>query len=94
MQTWDLRTLAVEPHRPEILQSARGEGRSIALRLPAGDSLQEHEVHERAYVVVTDGAVEFANAAGDSVSGGPASWRCSSPVSATRYVPWRTPACC
>lgn len=71
MQTWDLRTLAVEPRKPEILQSARGEGRSIALHLPAGESLQEHEVHERAYVVVTDGAVEITDAAGRPVRGGP-----------------------
>ncbi|MBA2513627.1 MAG: cupin domain-containing protein [Solirubrobacterales bacterium] len=71
MQTWDLRTLSVAPRKPEILQSARGEGRSIALHLPAGDSLQEHEVHERAYVVVTEGAVDFADAAGASISAGP-----------------------
>ena len=70
MQTWDLRTLPVEPHKPEILQSARGEGRSIALSLPAGEALQEHEVHERAYVVVTDGTVEIADADGRSTPAG------------------------
>jgi|SRR5215208_5291831 len=58
MEHWDLRTLDVEPHKPKILHSARGEARSIAIHLPAGDALQEHEVHERAYLVVIDGDVE------------------------------------
>jgi len=66
MEHWDLRTLAVEPHQPKILHSARGEARSILINLPAGEELQEHEVHERAYVVVIDGEVEI-----EAVSGGP-----------------------
>jgi quercetin dioxygenase-like cupin family protein len=71
MQTWDLHTVAVEPHKPEILQSARGEGRSILLNLPAGEVLGEHEVHERAYVTVAEGTVVFEDASGASVTGGP-----------------------
>ena len=58
MEHWDLRALDVEPHHPRILHSARGEARSIAIQLPSGESLQEHEVHERAYLVVVDGEVE------------------------------------
>ena len=58
MEHWDLRSLAVEPHHPEVLHSARGEARSIAIALPAGEELQDHEVHERAYLVVIDGEVE------------------------------------
>jgi quercetin dioxygenase-like cupin family protein len=69
MEHWDLRALDVEPHRPRILHSARGEARSIAIELPAGESLQEHEVHERAYVVVIDGEVEVGNDGG-TTSGG------------------------
>ena len=65
MEHWDLRSLDVAPHRPRILHSARGEARSIAIQLVEGDSLQEHEVHERAYLVVVDGEVEV-----NSVSGG------------------------
>jgi quercetin dioxygenase-like cupin family protein len=68
MEHWDLRALDVEPHHPRILHSARGEARSIAIELPAGESLQEHEVHERAYVVVIDGDVEVGNG-GESISG-------------------------
>jgi len=68
MRTWDLRTLDVEPHKPEILQSDRGEGRSIAIHLPAGEVLQEHEVHERAYLVVVDGTVELTDGDGGATS--------------------------
>ena len=31
MDHWDLTTLAVEPRHPQILQSARGEARAIAI---------------------------------------------------------------
>jgi quercetin dioxygenase-like cupin family protein len=70
MQHWDLRSLDVQPHKPKILHSARGEARSIAIHLPAGEELQEHEVHERAYLVVVDGGVEVADG-GERVEGGP-----------------------
>ena len=63
MEHWDLRTLEVEPHQPKILHSARGEARSILINLPAGEELQEHQVHERAYVVVIDGEVELGGPA-------------------------------
>ena len=39
MEHWNLRELDVEPHQPKILHSARGEARSIALHLPAGEEL-------------------------------------------------------
>jgi quercetin dioxygenase-like cupin family protein len=70
MQYWDLRTLDVEPHQPLILHSARGEARSIAISLPQGELLREHQVHERAYLVVVDGDVQVDNG-GEPVSGGP-----------------------
>ena len=57
MQHWDLTSLDLEPHKPQILQSDRGEGRAIAIALPAGERLQDHEVHERAYLIVADGTV-------------------------------------
>ena len=72
MEHWDLRELPVEPHRPEVLHSSRGEARSIAIALPAGEVLQEHEVHERAYLVVVEGEVEVELPDGHgAVSGGP-----------------------
>ena len=70
MEHWDLRTLDVQPHHPQILHSSRGESRTIAIHLPAGEELQDHEVHERAHLVVIDGEVEVGRDGG-SVSGGP-----------------------
>ena len=69
MEHWDLRALDVEPHHPKILHSARGEARSILINLPAGEELQEHQVHERAWVVVAAGEVEFEQD-GSTVAGG------------------------
>jgi redox-sensitive bicupin YhaK (pirin superfamily) len=69
MDHWDLPSLDVAPRHPQILQSARGEGRAIVIHLPAGEQLQDHEVHERAYLSVVDGEVEVA--ASETVSGGP-----------------------
>jgi quercetin dioxygenase-like cupin family protein len=70
MEHWDLRTLDVQPHQPQILHSSRGESRTIAIHLPAGERLQDHEVHERAHLVVVDGEVHV-DADGASVRGGP-----------------------
>src|SRR3954453_8557511 len=70
MESWDLKTVAVEPHQPRILASAE-DARTILLHLPGGEELQEHEVHERARVLVVDGEVEVAEAESDSVSAGP-----------------------
>ena len=70
METWDVTDLAVEAGKPEILASD-GEGRVIAIELPAGDRLGEHQVHERAWVVVVSGAVEIGVPGGETVSGGP-----------------------
>jgi quercetin dioxygenase-like cupin family protein len=69
MEHWDLHTLGIEPRHPQILHSARGEARSIVINLPAGERLQDHEVHERAHLVVIDGEVEIEAGAG-AVSGG------------------------
>lgn len=57
MEHWDLTSLDLEPHQPQVLQSA-DEGRSIAIALPAGEALQDHEVHEHAWLVVVAGEVE------------------------------------
>jgi len=59
METWDIRSLEVEPHKPLILRSDE-ETRAIAIQLPAGEELQEHQVHERAYLIVIDGEVEVS----------------------------------
>ncbi len=66
MEHWDLTGLDVEPRRPQILDSKRGESRTIALKLEAGEGLAEHQVHERAHVIVIEGEVEIGD-----VTGGP-----------------------
>jgi quercetin dioxygenase-like cupin family protein len=68
VDTWNLNELEVEPHAPKVLDS-EVEGRAIVINLPAGEQLQEHQVHERAWVVVADGDVEFEED-GRTVSGG------------------------
>jgi mannose-6-phosphate isomerase-like protein (cupin superfamily) len=70
VRSWDLISIEAPPHQPEILASAE-DARTIVLRLPAGEELQEHEVHERARVVVVDGEIDVTTAAGEAVSAGP-----------------------
>jgi quercetin dioxygenase-like cupin family protein len=69
MKSWDLKTVEAEPHQPEILASAE-DARTILLHLPAGEELQEHEVHERARVVVVDGEVDVTTADGETTAAG------------------------
>lgn len=70
MESWDIASIDVQPHSPEVLASD-DEGRVIVINLPAGERLQEHQVHERAWLMVATGAVEIDDADGGSVSGGP-----------------------
>jgi quercetin dioxygenase-like cupin family protein len=68
MKTWDIRGLDADPHKPEILSSGDA-ARIIALALPAGEELQEHEVHEQAWLIVVDGRIEV-EAGGETATGG------------------------
>jgi len=56
VETWDIRTLEIEPHKPQVLRSD-DETRAIAILLPEGEELQEHQVHERAFLIVADGEI-------------------------------------
>ena len=69
MQTWDLASLDVQPHQPVVIDSD-DEGRAIAIQLPAGEKLGDHQVHERALVLVLSGSVEIDDSANQTVSGG------------------------
>jgi redox-sensitive bicupin YhaK (pirin superfamily) len=68
METWDVGALDIEAHHPQVLRSD-AETRAIAIHLPAGEQLAEHQVHERTYLVVVDGEVEIMQDE-RSVSGG------------------------
>ena len=69
MKSWDLNAVALSPHSPEILESG-DDGRAIVLEIPTGGSLREHQVHERAWLLVISGEVAISSEAGEPVSGG------------------------
>ena len=69
MNSWDLRALDLKPRLPEILSSSDA-ARAIVLDLAAGESLSDHEVHERTWLVGLGGEVEVQTSAGERVSGG------------------------
>ena len=58
MDIWQLDELDVKPHAPEVLHSDDGAARVVLINLPAGEELQDHEVHEHAWLHVHHGAVE------------------------------------
>ena len=57
MDSWDIPALGIEAHHPQILRSDP-EARVVAINLPAGEALEDHQVHERAYVVLLDGEAQ------------------------------------
>jgi len=67
MRSWDLKTVTAEPHQPEILASGE-DARTVLIALPAGEQMQEHEVHERARVVIVAGEVEVTAQGGERVA--------------------------
>ena len=59
MDTWNISEIDVAPSKPTVLRSDDGAARAIAINLPAGDMLQDHEVYEHAWLHVHDGEVEI-----------------------------------
>jgi quercetin dioxygenase-like cupin family protein len=70
MNSWDVSSLDLKPHAPQILSSTN-DARLIALVIPAGESLDDHQVHERAWVSVLLGEVEITTTAGERIVGAP-----------------------
>jgi quercetin dioxygenase-like cupin family protein len=68
MDTWDIAAIDLEPHHPEVLRTD-DEARVVAINLPAGERLQNHQVHERAYLIVAAGDVELEQGS-ETTSGG------------------------
>jgi hypothetical protein len=68
MKSWEVDKLDLRPRLPEILSSS-DEARALALDLAEGETLREHEVHERAWIVVVEGEIEVSTADG-GVRGG------------------------
>ena len=69
MEHWNVNEIDVAPHQPQVLDS-EDEGRAIVINLPAGERLQEHQVHERAWLIVASGSIEISDSTGESISGG------------------------
>jgi quercetin dioxygenase-like cupin family protein len=70
MQSWNLETLDADSRTPRILSSS-DEARVVVLALAAGECLQDHEVHERAWVVVIAGEIAVTAGSEGPVRGGP-----------------------
>ena len=66
MDTWDLTSVdAPDGTRdPVVLQTADG-ARAVLIVLAPGQELREHEVKERAWVVVVDGSVRISSGGED-----------------------------
>jgi len=69
MKSWAIPKLDLRPHEPQILEST-DDARAITLLIPAGESLDDHHVYERAWITVLEGEVEITTASGESVTGG------------------------
>lgn len=69
MESWDVRSLPVEAHHPQVLRS-NDHSRAIAIDLPEGELLQEHQTHESAWLLVADGDVEV-DGGGETTTAGP-----------------------
>lgn len=70
MRSWKLDEIDLKPRLPEILSSSSA-ARAIALDLAEGEGLAEHEVHERAWMIVLSGSIEVGSGDGERVEGGP-----------------------
>ena len=70
MNSWNVNDMELKAHAPQILSSTK-DARAIALAIPAGESLQDHQVHERAWVSIISGEAEITTTAGERIAGTP-----------------------
>jgi quercetin dioxygenase-like cupin family protein len=70
MNSWNVNDLELKAHAPQIRSSTK-DARAIALAIPAGESMQDHQVHERAWVSVLSGEAEITTTAGERIAGTP-----------------------
>ena len=71
MQSWNLLELEMPGGtRSPIVMHSTDEARAVLIGIAAGQELGDHQVFERAYMVVVDGRVQI-DAGGDSLEAGP-----------------------
>ena len=71
MDLWTPSSINPAPQHPVVLHSEDGAARIVAINLPADDELQEHQVHEHAWLHVHSGTVEVvADGAAERVTAG------------------------
>ena len=71
MQSWNLRELETPGGtRSPIVLHSTDEARAVLIGLDPGQELGDHQVHERAYLVVLEGSVKV-DSAGESLEAGP-----------------------
>lgn len=70
MNSWNVNDLELKAHAPQILSSTR-DARAIALAIPAGESMKDHQVHERAWLSILSGEAEITTTAGEQIAGTP-----------------------
>jgi hypothetical protein len=70
MKTWDVRALEAASRAPRVLSSTPA-ARVVVLQLLAGQSLHDHEVHERAWLVVVTGEIAVKSPGDPTAEGGP-----------------------
>lgn len=71
MQSWNLLELEMPGGtRSPIVMHSTDEARAVLIGIAPGQELGDHQVFERAYMVVVDGRVQI-DAGGDSLNAGP-----------------------
>ena len=93
MQSWNLTEIEAPGGTvdPAVLTTDDG-ARAIAIRLDAGQTMNDHQVRERAWVVVVEGRAQIRS--GDEfVDGGVGTLVTFAPASGTRSRAWTAPVC-
>lgn len=67
MKHWNLASIDVQPRQPQVIETT-DEGRAVLIQLPAGEKLQDHEVHERAWLTVVSGEVLVSAGVGNAAN--------------------------
>jgi len=71
MQSWDLNEIETPAgSRSPVVLHSTDELRAVLIGLDPGQSLGDHQVHERAWVMVLDGTVRMTSG-DETVQGGP-----------------------